>query len=625
MIKVIEHIINIDLARTLNINKSITIKKNDTKSHKFVINIFDNSLEYDLTNDNARIYFQKADTNKVFADCKIDDATKGKISYVLDTQCVSCVGKVETEITIYGTNKEILTSVTFNFNVSNVLRDDLAIESTSEFTALTNALNKIDIAVENIGVIDELNTILEGNITTGNTTNTNVKASTALGNITDINLKADISTGNATDTKIKASISLGNTLDTNLKADISAGNITDTNLKADVATGNTLYTNLNKNITDGNALDITLKTDITACNTTNTNVKASTVLGNTTDTNLKADIIIAKGTQFATEISNARNGEANLGVRLGKVDSELAKIDAKMKQNADNIVNTKLGINRQALINGNFDVWQRGTDFTTAGYTADRWTDTHAPSTRTHRTPCTVGQTAIPNNPNYFMEIERTAVVSTINGWLSQKIETVLTFAGTNCTLSFYASGTVGKVLGVQLVQNFGAGGSAQLAASNQAFTLGAWQKYVFTFDVPNIAGKTIGSNSSLQLTFNEVTAFSTFTIEIASIQLNQGDTALPFSPKNCGEELLACQRYYEIGSFGTQAYHVAGSLPFVIFEFKVTKRVNPICTTAVFYSYNVTGVGVSRVDTDSLRINCAVVNSNTSTFEGNWTADAEL
>jgi len=206
MITTIDHNINIDLQKKMNINQSIFIKKNDNKSHKFLINIFNNSIPYNLTGATAKIYFLKKDGTKVFSDCILDNAISGKLSVLLTTQVATCVGSVATEITIYGTSGEILTSVTFNFNVLENIRDDEAIESTSEFTALTNALIKIDTAVENIGTIDTLNTILEDNISTGD----------AL----DITLKDSIATGNTTDTNVKASTVLGDATDVALKADI---------------------------------------------------------------------------------------------------------------------------------------------------------------------------------------------------------------------------------------------------------------------------------------------------------------------------------------------------------------------------------------------------------------------
>ena len=140
MINPIEHIINIDLNKIIYTNEAIKIKKNDNESHIFKINIMNNSIAYDLTGSTARIYFQKADGTKVFLDCVLDNALLGNISCLLTTQALTYAGLVASEITIYGTAGEILTSVTFNFTVSEVIRDDLAIESTSEFTALTNAL-----------------------------------------------------------------------------------------------------------------------------------------------------------------------------------------------------------------------------------------------------------------------------------------------------------------------------------------------------------------------------------------------------------------------------------------------------------------------------------------------------
>ena len=82
----------------------------------------------------------------------------------------------------------------------------MAIESTSEFTALTTALNSIDAAVISIPTVEALNIDLQSNIVTGD----------AL----DITLNNDITTGNITDTNIKASTVLGDAADVTLKADI---------------------------------------------------------------------------------------------------------------------------------------------------------------------------------------------------------------------------------------------------------------------------------------------------------------------------------------------------------------------------------------------------------------------
>ncbi|GLC32925.1 BppU family phage baseplate upper protein [Clostridium omnivorum] len=144
MINEINHNIDIDLANKINMITNFQIKKNDTNSHKFIINIYNNSLAYNLTGLSAKIYFQKADNTKVFSDCTIDDALNGKISCILSTQCLSYAGVVAAEITIFGTNNEVLTSITFNFSVVDTIRDDNAIQSTNEFTALTQALVKVD-------------------------------------------------------------------------------------------------------------------------------------------------------------------------------------------------------------------------------------------------------------------------------------------------------------------------------------------------------------------------------------------------------------------------------------------------------------------------------------------------
>lgn len=102
------------------------------------------------------------------------------------------------------------------------MRDDAAIESSNEFSALTNALGDIEQAKETVGIAGSVNDELKKNITDG------TKLHTDLG--TDIN--------NATNTKsgLEATILEGNTTKTNLdntkqQAETTLGKITQTGNK----------------------------------------------------------------------------------------------------------------------------------------------------------------------------------------------------------------------------------------------------------------------------------------------------------------------------------------------------------------------------------------------------------
>jgi len=113
----IDHLINIDLANRININKHINIRKNDINSHRFVITLYYKLLAYDLTGATARIYFKKPDTTKILRNCIIYNALNGNISCLLEPHVVSCAGIVATEMIIYDDKGRIITSVDFNFTV----------------------------------------------------------------------------------------------------------------------------------------------------------------------------------------------------------------------------------------------------------------------------------------------------------------------------------------------------------------------------------------------------------------------------------------------------------------------------------------------------------------------------
>jgi hypothetical protein len=68
-------------------------------------------------------------------------------------------------------------------------------------------------------------------------------------------------------------------------------------------------------------------------------------------------------------------------------------------------------LRKNAIINGNFDIWQRNTTQTLIGYGSDdRWSNDNVGTTKTHsRQAFTLGQTDVPGEPRYY---SRTTVVS---------------------------------------------------------------------------------------------------------------------------------------------------------------------------------------------------------------------
>ena len=204
---------------------------------------------------------------------------------------------------------------------------------------------------------------------------------------------------------------------------------------------------------------------------------------------------------------------------------------------------------RNAVINGGFDYWQRGTSFNPSSaayvYTADRWeVYTYAAST------CTVSQQTFTAGAAPVAGVEGRYFLNIINTntgiYLRNKIEDVRTYAGQTVTLSFYAKASSNLTLTSNLEQNFGTGGSAAVANTATHSITTSWQRFTRTVTLASISGKTISTtDSSLQVLF---TGTNNITLSIWGVQLEYGSVATPFSRAGgtLQGELAACQRYYQ-------------------------------------------------------------------------------
>ncbi len=244
------------------------------------------------------------------------------------------------------------------------------------------------------------------------------------------------------------------------------------------------------------------------------------------------------------------------------------------------------------IINGNFDIWQRG-DSGTADYVADRFKVIAASST--------TKSTDVPGNgqSKYSMDLAQTAVT---HGYFQYRMESAdsIKLNGKTVTLSFWAKSIVGT--GTLYVE----GGYANAVDNFSGYTgvlttifLGvpstSWTRYTLTFLVTS----TMATNGIwLQIVRNNSSANQT---RYSQIMLNEGTVAAPFQTAgaNIEEELTMCQRYYQRNP-RLWAEQVNATEYYIIWQFLTTLRAPPTISllTTTPYSERVphaaaaTGVG---------------------------------
>ena len=258
---------------------------------------------------------------------------------------------------------------------------------------------------------------------------------------------------------------------------------------------------------------------------------------------------------------------------------------------------------KNLIINGGFDIWQRGTSFTNSAsalaYTADRWHQARNATGMTISRQATNDTTNLPFI-QYCSRVARdSGNTSTEIIRIVQSIETVnsIPFLGKTVTLSFYArkganysdanSQVVAQVLtGTGIDQNVNTITGAAYPIASAATLTTTWQRFSYT-------GTVSSSASQIHILFYGTpvgTAGAADYFEVTGVQLEVGSTATPFSRAggNIQGELAACQRYYWRDVYGYIASGLASSTTVckLNIPFPVTMRVTP---TAFDYS----GLGV--------------------------------
>ncbi|CAI6068870.1 hypothetical protein [Cohnella sp. JJ-181] len=487
----------------------------------------------------------------------------------------------------------------------------------------------------------------------------------------------------------------------------SKANAVQSNLTAHIGTGGAAHTAATTNAAGFMSAADKIKLDDVATGAGGTNSATDTVIGNRTINDGIAQsagssgplttlfgqignmikIITGKANWYSTPrttLENAvkLNGDTMTGPLVLSSDPTVA-LGASTKQYVDAL---PYGMARQALINGNFDVWQRGTNLTGLPYSyfSDRWKNGGYNPDGGTMPSITVSRGVIlgdiPGASYYFRIIPSGAGTSfgaNSEYTIDQNIEfgtRYLCGMGKKVTVSFWARSSItSKKIGVIMYQAYGTGGSPSpletLTGTSWTMSSG-WTKYTFTFNTNSLVGKTFGSNNDDVLILRFYIAWGanlsvgvsavgaeTFrgsgTIDIAQVQLCSGDVALPFQPRTFADELELCQRYFEksynmgvapgtagggawLGAISKRTQSSGGNLivPCVI-PYRVKKRITAIPnvyspSTGAANMWLIGGsndVAVNYFNQGEGGFSMFVNRTwgSNETYEFQWTADAEL
>lgn len=209
---------------------------------------------------------------------------------------------------------------------------------------------------------------------------------------------------------------------------------------------------------------------------------------------------------------------------------------------------------RNPVINGQFDIWQRGTSFTIANnasaYTADRWMVANNGT----GVSATVAKVSAPTGfrGQYALNVTATGVAAGTFVSIFQRFESqmIAYLDSQACTLSFdlNASTSAGAVTGCVYIYG------------NTALDNGTWSVpmvLALGFTVPVGSGKVVVPltaaqtagfklGAQIQVVCIQSSAAGNPNVTLGSVQLELGTVAQPFEKYTLGAELALCQRYFQ-------------------------------------------------------------------------------
>nr|WP_294682974.1 DUF6273 domain-containing protein [uncultured Anaerotignum sp.] len=137
----------------IDVNKkpnSIGIRpvQNDTKSRYLDVCLYENGVAINLTGEQVRITFRKADGSTFFNQGEVTDATAGRCQFALTNEILSEAKAVEAQISVWNAGGQILSTEIFTIYVTAAIPWEDSVESENEYGVLVVLFQEIQGALD---------------------------------------------------------------------------------------------------------------------------------------------------------------------------------------------------------------------------------------------------------------------------------------------------------------------------------------------------------------------------------------------------------------------------------------------------------------------------------------------
>lgn len=196
--------------------------------------------------------------------------------------------------------------------------------------------------------------------------------------------------------------------------------------------------------------------------------------------------------------------------------------------------------------NNQFSYWYQGASFSPVvgvgsiapfDFVADDWYYSRVGTGYTvniTREAFAPDQDSVPGNPTYFFRYSSGVPVGETKTRLFQTYSGVQTLAGRTVTVATRAKSSTNSTVSIYLVQDFGGGGSSSAETLVGQFDLtSSWQQITGSVTLPNLVGKTVGTNSQLILEYRFPND-SSAVVDLCNVQFQVGAalSTFPFQSK---------------------------------------------------------------------------------------------